>query len=139
MMVQLRNDATLKSLLNIRDLCVVIGQKVFLRKDAVLICGKSKNHLILFQNQEKEKNKMGDGKLVIHLADGMEALLLEDLLFEVKSGEHVIDTIEWIKEDRQPSEMTIKFKHPLPIDKNRAFVRELIVEKRSHVSLQQDY
>jgi hypothetical protein len=53
---------------------------------------------------------MGAGFLVIRLADGMEALLLEDLLFEIKSGEHVIDTIEWIKEDRKPSEMKITFK-----------------------------
>jgi hypothetical protein len=82
---------------------------------------------------------MGEGKLVIHLRDGMEALLLEELLFEIKNGEHQIDTIGWIKEDRSPSEMTITFKHPPSIDKNRKLVRELIAQQRDQVSLQQDY
>jgi hypothetical protein len=53
---------------------------------------------------------LGDGKLVIRLADGMEALLLEELLFEIKSGEHVIDTIEWEKDQRKPAKFTINFR-----------------------------
>jgi hypothetical protein len=53
---------------------------------------------------------MGEGKLIIHLADAMEAALLEDLLFEIKSGEHVIDTIGWKKKRSEPAELTISFK-----------------------------
>ena len=53
---------------------------------------------------------MGDGKLVIHLLDGMEALLLEELLFEIKKGEHIVDTIEWEKDQRKPAKFTINFK-----------------------------
>ena len=54
---------------------------------------------------------MGNGKLVIHIMRGMEAALLDDLLFEIKSGEHVIDTVGWEKKSSErPVEFTITFK-----------------------------
>jgi hypothetical protein len=53
---------------------------------------------------------MSNGKLVIHIMEGMEASLLEDLLFEIKSGEHKIDTIGWMQSHKKPVEFTITFK-----------------------------
>jgi hypothetical protein len=53
---------------------------------------------------------MGAGKLIIHLTDGIDALLLEELLFEVKKGEHKINTIGWVKKTGEPAVMTITFK-----------------------------
>lgn len=53
---------------------------------------------------------MGAGKLVINIEDAMQASSLEDLLFEIKSGEHVIDKIGWVSKDRlKPTTMTITF------------------------------
>jgi hypothetical protein len=68
---------------------------------------------------------MGDGKLIIHLIDAMDASLLEDLLFEIKSGEHTINTIGYTKVMGKPAEMAITFKEG-KLKQNGQRVRELI-------------
>jgi hypothetical protein len=62
---------------------------------------------------------MGCGRLVIRLVDGMDATLLEDLLFELKSGEHVIDTVGWEKEKNEPAVMAITFCHHISAVPNK--------------------
>jgi hypothetical protein len=68
---------------------------------------------------------MGNKKLVIHLTTCIEASLLEELLFKIKSGEQTIHTIGWVSKDRfKPTEMTITFKDEKSNPSIR--VRELI-------------
>lgn len=77
---------------------------------------------------------MGKGKLIIHLSTCIEANLLEELLFEIKSGEHVIDTIGWVSKDRlKPTEMTITFKEG-PFKSNANRVRKLIEKGKENTT-----